>query len=377
MKARSWVLAGAAVACAGWAWAGGVGDACPDDAASAGNAPTYSEADVRFLNLMLPWDGPVADADTGIGALPSGQVDSGWAALKGAAEAVILLAAGGTLEEDPEAVRAAALEAVLRAMDPGVRILSRGEWEAERDGADVDGAESVASEEFPGGIGYAKVSGLGEGSGAALAAAIGAWDAAGEVGGIVDLRGSGGADEKSVARVGDLFAWAEGSDGLLWEKVGMGEDTRRVRAENKGVGVPVMVLADGGTRGASELLAAVLKGGARGVLVIGEETAGDPMVRVAKELSDGRYAMLPGRVIRVGGGLELNGRKGVEPDVYVGEEAKTADTYEPKSPLSLRRTKRGELEEEQVDRALRERVGADGTLQRAVDILLGLQAMGK
>lgn len=326
MNARAWVLAGAAAAwTAGAAWAGGVGDA------------------VR----------------------------------EGAAEAASLLERFGAWEDGDGAVRAASLEAVLRAVDPGARILSKGEWEAERDGADVRGEESVAAEDFPGGIGYAKVSGLGEGSGDVLAAALERWNAGGACGGIVDLRGAGGADEESVDRVGQLFAWAEGSDGTLWEKSGMGEETRHARLENKGLGLPVMVLADAGTRGASELLAAVLKGGAHGVLLIGEETAGDPMVRVARELSDGRYAMLPGRVVRVGGGLVLDGRRGVVPDVVVAEDAKKADTYEPKSPLSLRRTKRGELAEEQEDRALRERVGEDGTLQRAVDILLGLQAMGK
>ena len=165
---------------------------------------------------------------------------------------------------------------------------------------------------------------------------------------------------------------------MLLRESASGGDAVKFTSEDGGkMSIPVMVLVDGGTRRGAEMLSAELKGSCRGTLLIGQETAGDPLVREPRDLPDGRVALLPARTLKVADGTVYDGDGGVQPDVALSDDDKTADAYEPKSPLTLRHKKRGELEEEKVDRALRERIGTDGFLRRAVDILLGLQAMGK
>jgi len=309
------------------------------------------------------------------------------AAAKGAADAAEWLAEAGVALDD-EAAYAGALEGVLRAGDPRARILSKGEWEAEVE-AEKSASDEVAVEDLPGGFGYVKAGSLSWEAAKKIFEALMAWRENGAAGVVLDLRGAGGAagkvffDENDAKGIepgtGDQVAWffkAEGGvlrrvEGMTWGVGDLGD-----LVEGKKEAPPTMVLVDGETHGEAELLAAELKGSCRGTLLIGQETSGDPLVRGPRELPDGRVALLPTRKWEMADGTVYDGRRGVVPDIELGDEDKTADAYEPKNPPALRH-KRGELEEEKVDRALRERIGTDGFLRRAVDILQGLQAMGE
>ena len=138
--------------------------------------------------------------------------------------------------------------------------------------------------------------------------------------------------------------------------------------------MPVMVLVDEETTGASELLAAVLAGSVKGAMLIGRETAGDPMIREPIQLSSGSYALLATRQLKTADGTIYSGTGGVQPDVVITAAAMNETVYEPDQPI-LRKGKTLS-DEEKEDKALRDRTRNDTYLRRAADVLLGLKALG-
>ena len=138
--------------------------------------------------------------------------------------------------------------------------------------------------------------------------------------------------------------------------------------------MPLMVLVDEETTGAAELLAAVLAGSVQGAMIIGRETAGDPLIREPVSLPTGGYALLAKRQIRTGDGTVYDGAGGVAPDVTITDAALDETVYEPEAPV-LRKGKTLS-DEEKEDKALRERTRNDTYLRRATDVLLGLKALG-
>lgn len=235
----------------------------------------------------------------------------------------------------------------------------------------------VAQQEiFPRRIGYVRLHGLYAGSGPAVLDALQkAMGGKPSGGGILDLRGAGGQDEEAVAAVAALFT---GPNVPLYAFADRGGGDEAVHlsgpAEGPGPAVPVMVLIDRETRGAAELLAAVLAWHARRTMSIGEETEGDPLVRRPLALPDGRHALLAHRVLRVGE-ARYDGTAGVKPYLAIKATSEAAESaYEPET---LERNGTKVLDAEKEDRALRQRVNGDPFLQRAVDILRGLQALRK
>ena len=138
--------------------------------------------------------------------------------------------------------------------------------------------------------------------------------------------------------------------------------------------MPLMVLVDEGTTGAAELLAAVLGGSVNGAMLIGRETAGDPLIREPRQLPTGQYALLAARQLKVADGQTYVGLKGVIPDVIISDAALNESLFEPDAPV-LRKGKTM-TDEEKEDKALRDRTRHDTYLRRATDILLGLKALG-
>lgn len=281
------------------------------------------------------------------------------------------------LEVDESAAMAAAAEAVLRTADPGAKVYGAEEWAAlSSDGTEGEGGAEVES--LPTGIGYVKIRRMDAAAADAAAAALLRWAEEGVVGAVLDVRGAGGRDENAVERVAGLFAARNGS--WRWKVREAGGEKESVRGEGGGeeqVKYPVMVLTDGETSGAAELLAAVFGGGVRGGMTVGTVTAGDPMVREAVEIGGGRMAVLRARVVETGDGRRYDGREGVEPDVALSEAALAEVPEEAEEPtVSFRRTKKGVLDEEKEDKELRERVKEDAVLRRAVDVIQGLEALG-
>lgn len=232
-------------------------------------------------------------------------------------------------------------------------------------------------ESLPAGMGYVRAAGIHPGAGAEIASTLEQWQADGKFGAILDLRGAGGLAEAEAATVAASFA-GKGS-GMQYEF------SKRDGSEVLGVGpaasgeaprirIPLMVLVDKETTGAAELLAAVLGGGAKGAMIIGRETSGDPLIREPVKLSTGRYALLATRQLKTADGTTYSGTGGVVPDVAITDAALDETVYEPEEPV-LRKGKTLS-EEEKEDRALRDRTRNDTYLRRATDVLLGLKALG-
>ena len=228
-------------------------------------------------------------------------------------------------------------------------------------------------EDLPAGMGYLRAAGVFIGAGAEIAAALDKWQAAGKFGVILDLRGADGTAEGEIPAVAAKFAPA--GEILYSMNDRQGNEIASVKsAESPKASLPLMVLVDEETSGAAELLAAVLGGGVKGAMVIGRETAGDPMIREPKKLSTGRYALLATRQLKTADGATYSGANGVSPDVVITDSALDETVYEPDAPV-LRKGKTM-TDEEKEDKALRDRTRNDTYLRRATDVLLGLKALG-
>lgn len=228
-------------------------------------------------------------------------------------------------------------------------------------------------EDLPAGMGYLRAAGIFEGAGAEIAAALERWRAADKFGAILDLRGANGVAEGEIAAVAALFAPTGPVLYSLADRLG-NEIAVVKSAPAPKTSLPLMVLVDEETSGAAELLAAVLAGGVQGAMVIGRETAGDPLIREPKKLSTGRYALLATRQLKTPDGKLYSGAGGVQPDVVITDSALDETVYEPEAPVL--RKGHSLTDEEKEDKALRDRTRNDTYLRRATDVLLGLKALG-
>ena len=232
-------------------------------------------------------------------------------------------------------------------------------------------------EELPAGMGYLRAAGIFPGAGKEIAAALEKWQAAGLFGAILDLRGADGDAEGEIASLAEALVTT--SHGALYTVSSRdGSDTRAVGtaagSDHHKIRMPLMVLVDEETSGAAELLAAVLAGSVQGAMIIGRETAGDPLIREPVQLSTGRHALLAKRQITTAAGTVYAGAGGVAPDVAITAAALDETVYEPDAPV-LRKGKTLS-DEEKEDKALRDRTRNDTYLRRATDVLLGLKALG-
>ena len=226
---------------------------------------------------------------------------------------------------------------------------------------------------LPTGIGYVRLRAVEAGAKEETAEVLKAWGETAPGGVVLDLRGAGGESLAGAAAVAGLFAAAGAELWNMEESDGLSA-VFRCGEEGRAYEGVLMLLTDEGTRRAGELLAAALAG-QKGVMAIGGESAGDPMVREWVALTDGVEARTAVRRVVAGGGAVYAGQGGVVPDVEVGASAHLEEPYEPREP----RLRKGKTlsEEEIEDRALRDRTRYDAVLRRATDIVLGLRAMSK
>ena len=241
--------------------------------------------------------------------------------------------------------------------------------EVKRDPVEA-GAIQVA-EELPANLCYLKLNGVFERSGKDLVSTLRGWAETGRAGVVLDLRGAGGGDAQSAADTASLFA--ESGAFLFTFRDAQDRDIGVYKSNSSlPLHMPAMILVDKKTRGSSELLAAALAGSARGIMLIGSVTSGDPLVREVLDLPDGKHLYLASKRLVVADGKIYNGGEGVKPHLVVAPTAVPAIDYEPEPVAG------GEKElsdEEKEDTLLRERVRGDETLRRAVDVLLGLKAL--
>lgn len=260
----------------------------------------------------------------------------------------------------------AMLEIGVRGADERSRIVS---VERQR----REGSALTDVEDLPAGIGYVRTTGIFSGSGTEIVAALESWQAAGASGAILDLRGASGLAEQEILAVAARFVPAGSVLYSLSDRQGRELLSAKSPAA-AAVTMPLMVLVDEETTGAAELLAAVLGGSVKGAMVIGRETAGDPLIREPRKLSTGRFALLATRQVQVADGTVYSGAGGIVPDVVITPAALNETVYEPEMP-SLRPGKTLS-DEEKEDKALRDRTRNDTYLRRATDVLLGLKALG-
>jgi carboxyl-terminal processing protease len=194
---------------------------------------------------------------------------------------------------------------------------------------------------------------------------------------ILDLRDAGGEDVDTVLAAAALFC---GPDKVLAQWKGLDDsgasDLRSAPWVGPGIETPVLVLVNARTHGASELFAALVSRCGRGVLLVGEPTAGDPLLREFIPLDGGPVLRVATRKLVFAQGHALDARTTLTPDVRVGD----ADLVEPppvddRPLLAQNHLRAADTAAHAAGVFLQNRIRHDVVLKRAVDIMLGLRAL--
>ena len=267
---------------------------------------------------------------------------------------------------DTNAVQELVVTLTLGAVDPRARILSSGEAEAIGRRSSIEKAE-----EWPEGILYVKVRGLYDGGGGEIAERLQAWSGTNRTGVVLDLRRAQG---DSLAAVDEIAGLVVPTNTPLYTVNDASNQVVDVHHPLQGdrslVVGPLILLVDGETADASELLAAVLKE-RKGALLIGWSTRGDAGVRELIPVSDEEVLYIATRWVVPVHGIRYDAA-GVAPDVPLS----STSTVRRVSPPPAAYTGRPLSEKAEMDVALMKRVGDDAALCRAADILFALKALG-
>jgi carboxyl-terminal processing protease len=200
------------------------------------------------------------------------------------------------------------------------------------------------------GIGYVRLSAFNEETDTELAAALKQLEVANLDGLILDLRGNPGGLLNEAVSVSDMFL---DKNQLIVSHHGRASQERRYYAVrgNRGVQVPLVILVNGGSASASEIVTGAVQDHDR-ALVVGEQTFGKGLVQTVSPLSENtglalttaRYYTPSGRLIQrdykdvslydylynhknpqptevklTDGGRQVYGGGGITPDVVVSE----------------------------------------------------------
>jgi carboxyl-terminal processing protease len=208
---------------------------------------------------------------------------------------------------------------------------------------DVIQREDVSSELLANGrIGYLKVSGFSSASAQDLHDMLTTLVQTNQVDGLIlDLRDDPGGYVDAAQKIASEFT---GADPLYWEQTATGEPQPQHPAPGGAgtdVSIPLVVLVNGGTASASEIVAAALQGNGRALLV-GSTTYGKGTIQEFKEL--------PGA-----GGYRLSVRKWLTPDQTWIHGVGLAPNINVLPPAD-------------------EQPGSDAVLERAVQVVLDLIA---
>ncbi|MCS1407462.1 MAG: Carboxy-terminal processing protease CtpB [Verrucomicrobia subdivision 3 bacterium] len=153
---------------------------------------------------------------------------------------------------------------------------------------------------------------------------------------IIDLRHVSGNDYEQVSKITGLFT--ENTTPLFdW-----GQGIRSSEPQAIQIKVPLVIAIDQTTRGAAEVLAAVIRSANLGILV-GQTSAGQAHADKLIPLETGHQLRVPDGTVRLADGTELTSQ-GVEPDIVVtvspesdfiaGSSSAETSPTEPNSPLS-------------------------------------------
>ncbi len=168
-----------------------------------------------------------------------------------------------------------------------VHILRKG-WEEPRPYEIVRAivkVESVESHLLSGRVGYIQIKDFQSNTQSDISEQLSQFKKDGVKGLVLDLRGCPGGLLEAAIRVSDLFL----EKGVIVTTAGQGpadRDVRRARAGGDEPSYPVVVLVNGGSASASEIVAGALKNHGR-ALLIGERTFGKGSVQVLYDFHDG------------------------------------------------------------------------------------------
>ncbi|GAA3153473.1 S41 family peptidase [Streptomyces rameus] len=173
--------------------------------------------------------------------------------------------------------------------------------------------DSVTVRRLPGGVTVLKISAFTKGSAAAVREALSAAPADGRT--VLDLRGNSGGLVTEAVDTASAFL-----DGGLVATYDVDGAQRALHAAPDGdITRPLVVLVDGGTMSAAELLTGALQDRGRAV-VIGSRTFGKGSVQMPTKLPDGSVAEVTVGHYRTPAGRTVDGR-GITPDLEAGSSA--------------------------------------------------------
>jgi carboxyl-terminal processing protease len=169
--------------------------------------------------------------------------------------------------------------------------------------------QAVTVSHLTGGVLSIRIDAFTSGTGAAVRRALRA--GAGRHGVLLDLRGNAGGLVEEAVQVASAFL----PGGLVATYDVRGSQRALYATGRADTRAPLVVLVDGGTMSAAELLAGALQDRGRAVLV-GQRTFGKGSVQMPSRLPDGSVAELTVGHYRLPTGRDINGH-GIEPDLTV------------------------------------------------------------
>ena len=197
--------------------------------------------------------------------------------------------------------------------------------------------------EIEGAIGYIRLTQFSANAAAEMRQAIQDLEGQGVIGYILDLRSNPGGLLYSSIDIARM--WLE--DGNIVSTVDRQGIVDEEAANNRALTqLPLVVLVDGGSASASEILSGALQDNERAVLV-GTQTFGKGLVQSVRSLPDGSGIAITVAKYLTPSGRDIN-KLGIEPDILVEL------TEEDREVLSGDREKIGTLEDPQYSRALEE-----------------------
>ena len=198
------------------------------------------------------------------------------------------------------------LQGLIAKLAPRVAIVTNAAADSAGTGAPLVAKSGVYESD----ILYVRVARVAEGLAPAIRSAWSKWSGTNKLKGVVlDLRYAGGTDYAAVAPTVNLFVRKEQAL-LNW-----GNGMVQAKPEAGGIQVPVAVLANSGTTGAAEALAAVLRETGAG-LILGNLTAGQAMLAEEFPLKNGSRLRIATAPVQLGNGSSLSDQ-GVKPDITV------------------------------------------------------------
>lgn len=158
---------------------------------------------------------------------------------------------------------------------------------------------------------------------------------------ILDLRGNPGGLLPNAVDIGSMFI----KDGPIVQLVNREGDRQSLNASGRTVvakSLPVVVLVDGGSASASEILAGALQDNKRAT-VVGTKTFGKGLVQTVHPLSDGSGVAITTQKYLTSAGHDIN-KKGVIPDVVVELPKVKVDKNGNPDPIQVKKLKDTQLE---------------------------------